>query len=179
MLLSIAYLLLAVRQNIWCWAAAFVSTAIYTAVFLQVRLYMDSGLQIFYAGMAIYGWSQWRHHGDPERDLLISRRSLSWHAVVIAAVTVISLISGYLLDMHSQAAFPYLDSFTTWASVVTTWMVARKILENWLYWIAIDSISVYLYVNRDLYFTVILFLLYVVIAFAGWHKWKKDYHAYQ
>lgn len=175
MLLSVAYLLLAVRQNIWCWLAALVSTLIYTFVFFQARLYMDSALQIFYAMMAVYGWSQWRHHRDPSRDLRISKRSAKWHIVAIAAIVALSLVSGTLLATYTEAAFPYLDSFTTWASVITTWMVARKILENWIYWIVIDSIAVYLYVERGLYLTVLLFLIYVVIAFLGWRSWSEDY----
>lgn len=175
MLLALAYLLLAVRENIWCWAAAFISTLIYTGVFLKSQLYMDSALQIFYALMAIYGWSQWRHRENPEQELRISTRSLRWHGLVITVVVVASLGSGALLDSYTNAAFPYLDSLTTWASVIATWMVARKVLENWIYWIVIDSLSVYLYVNRGLYLTVILFLLYVMIAFIGWHSWKMKY----
>lgn len=179
MILALAYLLLAVRQIIWCWAAAFVSTIIYTGVFLQAQLYMDAALQVFYAAMAIYGWSQWRHGGPAESALRISTRPLPWHGVAIAVVLMISIVSGFLLNRYTDAAFPYLDSITTWSSVIATWMVARKVLENWLYWIAIDSVSVYLYVNRDLYLTVILFLLYVMIAFAGWQTWKSEVNKYQ
>lgn len=175
MILAIAYLLLAVRQNIWCWAAAFVSTVIYTFVFAGAGLYMDSGLQVFYALMAIYGWSQWRSHGDASADLRISTRSLQWHGVVIVAVLLLSAISGYWLANHTAAAFPYLDSFTTWASVITTWMVARKVLENWLYWIVIDSVSLLLYINRELLLTVVLFALYIVIAVLGWRSWSKAF----
>lgn len=175
MLLAVAYLLLAVRQNIWCWLAALVSTLIYTFVFLQANLYMDSALQVFYALMAVYGWSQWRRHRDPAQDLRISKRNGSWHAGVVVSVVALTIVSGMLLAEHTAAVFPYLDSFTTWASVITTWMVARKILENWIYWIVIDSISVYVYVERGLYLTVLLFVIYVVIAFIGWRSWAKAY----
>jgi len=70
---------------------------------------------------------------------------------------------------------PYLDSFTTWASVVTTFMVARKILENWFYWLVIDSVSIYLYFDRELYFTSLLFAIYIVIIFFGWFAWNRSY----
>lgn len=175
MLLAVVYLLLAVRQNIWCWYAAFVSTVIYTAVFLQARLYMDSALQVFYALMAVYGWSQWRHHRDPGKDLRISTRSPAWHGVVLGFVILLSLGSGALLDSYTNAAFPYLDSLTTWSSVVATWMVARKVLENWAWWIVIDSASIYLYLERGLYLTVILFILYILIALVGWRVWILSY----
>ncbi len=175
MALSVAYLLLAVRQNIWCWAAAFVSTAIYTVVFYEAHLYMDSALQVFYLLMAVYGWTQWRHHDGSVPDLTISMRPAHWHVIVILSVLAASMISGRLLDAYTEAAFPYLDSLTTWASVVTTWMVARKVLENWLYWIAVDSLSVYLYISRSLYLTVLLFVLYVLIAIAGWRQWRRAF----
>lgn len=175
MLLAIAYLLLAVRQNIWCWAAAILSTMIYTGVFLSARLYMDSALQVFYAIMAVYGWSQWRQHGDPDSNLHISTRAPRWHVIAIGVALFLSLVSGALLDRYTNAAFPYLDSLTTWTSMLATWMVARKVLENWWYWVVIDSVSIYLYLQRGLYLTVILFVLYVAIAFAGLHAWKKDY----
>lgn len=174
MLLSVAYLILAVRQNIWCWAAAFFGTAIYMAVFLNARLYMDSGLQVFYMLMAVYGWRQWRHHPDQGEDLRISVRSARWHLLVIAVVLAAAALSGAILEEVTSAAFPYLDSLTTWASVITTWMVARKILENWVYWIVIDSVSIYIYLDRGLYLTVFLFLLYTVIAIFGWQQWQKN-----
>ena len=174
MLLSVAYLVLAVRQSIWCWAAAFFGTAIYTAVFLNARLYMDSGLQVFYMLMAVYGWRQWRHHRDPGEDLQITVRPARWHLLVIAVVLAAAALSGAILEEFTSAAFPYLDSLTTWASVITTWMVARKILENWVYWIVIDSVSIYVYLDRALYLTVFLFLLYTVIAVFGWQQWQKN-----
>lgn len=179
MVLAVIYLLLAVRENIWCWAAALISTLIYTGVFLRAQLYMDSALQVFYALMAIYGWSQWRHHRNPEKDVRITTRSPRWHATTLMLVILVSAGSGTLLKFYTQAAFPYLDSLTTWASVIATWMVARKILENWIYWIAIDSLSIYLYLDRGLYLTVILFVLYVIIAFVGWHTWKLNYQKEQ
>jgi len=178
MILALAYLLLAVRQIIWCWLAAFVSTLIYSGVFLQAQLYMDAALQVFYALMAIYGWSQWRHGGHADSALRISKRPMQWHGITLAVIVLTSLVSGFLLSRYTNAAFPYLDSFTTWASVIATWMVARKVLENWIYWIAIDSVSVYLYVHRGLYLTVILFILYVMIAVAGWQTWKSEYRKY-
>lgn len=172
MILAVAYLLFAVKEIIWCWAAAFVSTLIYAAVFLQANLYMDSALQLFYTLMAVYGWTQWRSPGDAKQGLQISTRRASWHGLMLAAVFFLSLVSGALLDRFTEAAFPYLDSLTTWASVLATWMVARKILENWVYWIVIDSVSIYLYIDRGLYLTVVLFALYVGIAFFGLRAWQ-------
>ena len=172
--LAILYLVLAARENIWCWAAAFVSTAIYVYVFFDVNLFLESALQIYYLGMAVYGWYQWRPT-DQSSTLPISTWSLKKHSVVIATTGAIVVTSGYLLSENTTAALPYVDAFTTWYAVVTTYMVTKKILENWGYWFVIDSVSVYLYYSRGLYLTALLFVAYLVIIVFGYVKWKKEY----
>ena len=111
------------------------------------------------------------------RELAISRWDTRQHLVAVAAVLLVSAASGALLQQYTGAALPYLDSFTTWGSVLTTWMVARKILENWLYWLVIDSVSIYLYLDRALYLTAGLFALYLVIVLFGYRKWWLHYQA--
>lgn len=174
---SIAYLLFALKENSLCWYCAFISTAIYTWIFGDVRLYMESLLSLYYLVMAIYGWYQWRRGGEEHQGVSISRWPLSQHALAIAIVIFLSLLSGYLLAQNTEARLPYLDSFTTWGAVLTTWMVARKVLENWLYWVVIDAASIYLYLDRDLYQTAALFVVYVVLATAGFFSWRTAYRA--
>jgi len=171
---AIAYLLLALKENILCWYAALISTAIYTVLFWNVSLVMESLLQVYYIAMAIYGWYQWRRPRG-EAPLKISCWALSRHLQVIGTVVLVSLISGYLLNRHTDAAWPYLDSFTTWASVATTYMVTRKILENWLYWVVIDGLSIFLYLDRGLHLTALLFVGYTVIAVFGFWQWRQSY----
>ena len=173
--LAILYLVLAARENIWCWGAAFVSTAIYIYVFFDVNLFLESALQIYYLAMAVYGWYQWRQPTDQSATLPISTWSLKKHVVVIAVTGAVVVTSGYLLHKNTTAALPYVDAFTTWYAVVTTYMVTRKILENWGYWFVIDSVSVYLYYSRGLYLTALLFIAYLVIIVFGYLKWKKEY----
>ncbi|MGV0035794.1 MAG: nicotinamide riboside transporter PnuC [Candidatus Azotimanducaceae bacterium WSBS_2022_MAG_OTU7] len=173
--LAIAYLLLAVRQHIACWYAAFISTAIFLYVFWQVNLYMESGLQVYYLVMAVYGWWAWRRgKSETNPGLKVSTWRPRQHLLVIGLVLVATFISGTLLSGTDQR-LGYLDSFTTWGAIVATFMVTRKILENWLYWIVIDSASIYLYFDRELYFTMILFLVYLVIIFFGFRSWRKQY----
>lgn len=173
---AIAYLLLAVKENILCWLFALLSTAIYTILFWDVSLLMESALNVYYMAMAVYGWQQWTRGGSNgdsgSRALAIRPMSVMQHVIVIAAVTILTLVSGYLLGEHSSAAWPYVDSFTTWASVITTYLVARKYLENWLYWIVIDTVSIPLYIDRGLNLTALLFVAYVVIAVIGYFKWR-------
>jgi nicotinamide mononucleotide transporter len=181
-LLAIGYVLLAVRENIWCWYCALISTAIYTALFWDVNLLMQSALNVYYMGMAVFGWYQWRYGraggDDAPRDSTetgVAIRSLSQnqHLIIIVVIGNVSLISGYLLSQYSTAAWPYVDSFTTWASVITTYLVTKKYLENWLYWIVIDSVSIPLYLDRELSLTALLFAIYIIIAIAGYFSWKK------
>jgi len=174
-ILAIAYLLLAVRQNIACWYAAFVSTAIFLYVFWQVNLYMESGLQVYYLAMAVYGWSQWHRGAQPgTAPLSVTTWSWRYHAIAITLIILATVISGSLL-LGTDQRLAYVDSLTTWGAVVTTFMVTRKILENWIYWLVIDGISIFLYLDRELYFTAMLFAIYIVIIFFGFFAWKREY----
>jgi len=173
--LGILYLILAMREHIACWYAAFASTCIFLFLFYDVSLLMESALQLYYLAMAVYGWWHWRHPPALTGKLAISRFSSKQHILAISAIALATISSGYLLKQHSSAALPFLDSFTTWGSVLTTWMVARKILENWLYWLVIDSVSIVLYLDRGLYFTALLFVAYVVIVIIGFRQWLQIY----
>lgn len=175
--LAIAYLLLAMREHILCWYCALLSSAIYTVLLWNVSLLMESALNVYYMAMAGYGWWQWRHGGGNHAGARIVTLDRSWHVIFILAIILIGSINGYWLTRHTTAAWPYVDSLVTWASVVTTWMVARKILENWLYWIVIDIVSVLLYFNRGLYLTALLFVGYVIIACFGYLGWRRHYLA--
>ena len=172
--LAVAYLVLAIRQNIYCWLAAFASACLYTGLFAAVRLYMESALQVFYAGMAVYGWYQWRFGGADHTGVRINVWSVRRHAVVLAGISGASLLLGWGMS-QTDAAFPYADSFTTVAAIVTTYMVARKVLENWAYWFVIDSISVYLYAARELYLTAVLFVFYLLLIVVGFRTWWREY----
>ena len=172
---AIAYLVLAVKENNLCWYAAGISTLIFLTIFWDVKLYMESALQVYYLAMAVFGWYQWRLASSESAGLQVSMWSLKQHLIALALIAFLTFLSGYLLHSGTDARFPYLDSFTTWASVVTTFMVARKVLENWIYWLVIDSVSIYLYVDRELYFTSLLFAVYIVIIFFGWFSWTKSY----
>jgi len=176
-ILAIAYLLLAVRESIWCWYCAFFSTAIYIVLFWNVSLLMESALNLYYLLMALYGWYQWRYGGSHSSGVRIHLLGLRRNGLVIVAILIMTVLSGALLSRYTSAAWPYVDSFTTWGSVVTTFMVAKKILENWLYWLIIDSISMSLYIDRGLYLTAFLFMAYLVIVVFGFLKWHRQFLA--
>jgi nicotinamide mononucleotide transporter len=177
-LLSIAYLVLAIRENIWCWPAAFVSSALAVVVLFEARLYSEAALNVFYAAIAVYGWYQWRRGGRSPSDkanLPISKWPLRAHLVVLGGIAVVGGAVGWLLQRYTSAVFPYTDSWVTVASVVTTYMVARKVMENWPYWLVIDSVSLYLYLLRGLNLYAVLFALYLVLVIVGWLRWEREW----
>ena len=176
-ILALVYLVLAVQERIECWYAAFASTSIYIFLFWNVNLLMESALQIYYLAMAGYGWWHWRRRDSGSDELSIQVWSLGRHGMVITSVGLLVFLSGYLLEENTDAALPYLDSLTTWGAVITTYMVAHKVLENWLYWLLIDGVSIYLYLDRGLYITALLFVLYIVIAVFGYFRWRALYLA--
>ena len=204
-ILALAYLGLAIRQSSWCWPAAIASTSIYIFLMYGAGLYMESALQVFYIVIAVYGWRQWTRGAasplpaesgtgpaaatlhmadDPARTgrripLQVSTWPWNYHAVAVAAIALASAVSGELLARFTDAAFPYADSFTTWGAIVTTWMVARKILENWIYWFVIDSVCVFLYFSRELYLTAGLFVIYLILVVAGYQAWLASMRSTQ
>lgn len=177
MICAITYLLLAVKEIVWCWLFGFISTLIYTVLFWNVSLLMDSALNVYYMAMAVFGWYQWTHGGgsDNNNQTALAVRSLSarQHLWIITTIVVLSAFSGYYLSEQTTAVWPYADSFTTWASVVTTYLVTQKYLQNWLYWIVIDVVAIPLYIDRGLALTALLFVFYVIIAVFGYFKWKQ------
>ena len=173
-ILAVVYLVLAIQQNIWCWAAAALSTLLYLYIMFQARLYMESALQVFYLAMAAYGWYEWRHGGAGGEELEVTTWPVRNHLWAGSSVILLVVISGELLSRYSQAALPFLDSFTTWGAMIATFMVARKILENWIYWFVIDAVSIWLYFSRELYFTAGLFAVYLVMIVIGYRSWRAS-----
>lgn len=177
--LAVAYLLLAMKESLWCWYAAFISTLIFTVLFWDASLLMESGLQVYYLGMAVYGWYAWKYGAKDHEGVQIHTWSLGKHSLAIAGTLIAAACSGYLLEQNTSAAWPYVDSFTTWGSILTTYMVTRKVLENWLYWLVIDGISIFLYWDRGLHLTALLFVAYLVICTFGFFNWQKQLNAAQ
>ncbi|QSX32261.1 nicotinamide mononucleotide transporter [Shewanella avicenniae] len=178
-LLALAYLLLAMKANAWCWGAALASTAIYTVLFWKVSLLMESVLNVYYMAMAVYGYWMWRRGGEDQQGLAVCTWPLAKHLWVIGLTSVASLLVGYVMANYTQASFPYLDAATTCFAVLTTYLVAQKVLENWLYWVVIDLVSIYLYFSKGLMLTSLLSALYVGMAIGGYLLWRSDWRAQQ
>lgn len=175
-LLALAYVLLALKQSLWCWPAALLSTILFTHVMWQSALLSDALLQLYYAGMALYGWWRWQQLKQCSgAQAPVFEWPLHWHASLIVVTAAAGWLLGNFMANHTAADFAYLDAQTTVFSVVATILVARKLVSNWLYWVVIDAVSIYVYAQKHLYFLTALFMLYTVIAIAGYFIWRSHY----
>ena len=171
--LAVAYLLLAIRQLLSCWFAAFVSSCLYVWVFFTAHLYMESVLNVFYAAMAVYGFWRWQR-GRGGAAPAVTRWPVVRHAAGLLGVVALSLVSYFFLRRFTPAAWPFVDSMVTWSSVFATFLVARKVYENWHWWLVIDSVSLFLSFTRHLYATMLLFALYLVLIVVGMREWRRS-----
>jgi len=177
-LLALGYLVLAVRGSRWCWPFALLSSTAYAVLFASGALYMQVVLQVFYVAMAVYGWVSWtRADASPDPGRGVHRWDLRRHAVAVGGVLLLSAVSAAVLAGRTDAVAPYVDSLVTWGSVLATWMVARKVLENWLYWVALDSIAAGLYASQGFRATALLFLIYATVAVRGYVVWRRGLDA--
>tara|TARA_B100000965_G_scaffold405283_1_gene438702 strand:- start:1080 stop:1652 length:573 start_codon:yes stop_codon:yes gene_type:complete len=177
-LFSITYVILAARENIWCWLAAAISTSLYIFICYNAKLYAETGLQFFYFLMATIGYLSWKGLKIKNENTVIKKSNIielkiKHHFFIILIGILISFILGYILSAYTDAKMPLLDSVTTVFSVFATIMVIKKVLENWLYFIVIDIASIYLYYSRGLDQTAILFIVYTLIAIVGYLNWIK------
>ena len=176
-LFAVLYLVFAIRQNIWCWFCAGISTALYIWLFFGARLYMESALNVFYFAMAIYGWYSWSKGGGEDGELPVTKWPVRIHLTALAGIAILVGVTGSWLAANTDAAYPYVDSATTYAAVWATFLVARKVLENWYYWLVIDVVSIFIYWSRDLELTSLLFVAYVIMIPFGIINWTRSWRA--
>jgi nicotinamide mononucleotide transporter len=174
-LFGIAYILLAARGSIWCWPMGIVSSALGVWLFVDAKIYAEALLFSYYVVMGAYGWYAWKASDGQKERLEISTWAFQTHVIVLLLGYALTFGLAKFLDVYTDAEMPLLDSFTTVFSFIATWMVARKILENWVYWIAIDFLTIYLYLSRNLELYALLSLVYTVLAVYGYTRWRKAY----
>ena len=171
-ILGVSYVISITYKKMIAWLFALISSSIYVYLCFSAQLYLESFLQIFYVLTAIYGWLNWR------KDTA-NKKIISWgfklNLVNISLSSILTLSIGYSFSKYTNQANPYMDAFTTIFSLIATFMVARKVLENWIYWIIIDAVSIILYSSREFYLTSLLFTIYTLLALFGFIKWYKNY----
>lgn len=174
---GIVYVLLAAKESLWTWFFAFIGTLIYTILFWNSALLSSSLLNFYYMGMAIYGFILWRNGGKNGEELEITGWPVKKNISMIISGLLIATVLGYLSDTYTDAKFAYLDTFVMVFSILATWMLANKVLENWLYWMVVDSAAIVLYWQSGYLATIVLFALYILLAFYGYSSWRKAKNA--
>lgn len=162
---------LVARASIWNWPVSIVNTTLYFAVFLRARLYGDALLQVVFTLLGIYGWWSWRFGGAGGAELPLRRVTRSEIYLAAAAALTGTALSALILARATDSPVPVWDSSVLLLSLIATWAQARKILESWWVWIAVDVISVPLYVSRELYPTALLYTLFLALCVLGLRRW--------
>ncbi|HMR44486.1 MAG TPA: nicotinamide riboside transporter PnuC [Saprospiraceae bacterium] len=171
---GVLYVVLAARESVWCWFWGILSCSLWAwAAYKIYDLYIDALLQLFYVGVSFAGIWQWLRGGESKKELRISSLKIREHFLWIGLGLGLTFPTGYFFDNYTQAAATYPDAFTTIFSVIATFMVVQKKLENWLYWLAINATYVWLYSSRGSWLFTALFILYFFIAIFGYREWKK------
>ena len=172
---GIAYIYLSIKENILLWPVGLVTTIVYIYVFFVSKFYADMSLQVYYVFISIYGWYFWlKGKKDDKNDSLqISKLTKKLTFILLVITFVLFVVISQILVNFTDSPVPYWDAFTTAASIVATWMLAKKYLEQWLVWVVVDIVSLILYFWKGLYPTVVLFGVYTIMAVVGYYQWRK------
>ncbi len=171
-LTGLIYIYFSIKEKIWLWPTGIITSAIYIYVFFISKFYADMSLQIYYLIISIYGWIYWKK-GSKKEKLPIIHTPLKIALILSVITFILFWIMAFVLKNYTDSPVPYWDAFTTALSITATYMLARKYIEQWLLWIIVDSVSACLYFYKQLYATVILFIVYTILAIAGFLQWKK------
>ncbi len=171
---ALVYVVLAARENPWCWLWGIVSCGLWAyASYAFYSLYLDALLQLFYVAMGFVGLYHWRSGGTGGKEAPIQQWAFHRHLPWLLAGTLLSFGFGYFFDAYTTAAATYWDAFTTIFAMLATFLMTRKILENWLYWIFIDATYIFLYASRGAWLFSGVMVIYTAIAIAAYFKWQR------
>jgi nicotinamide mononucleotide transporter len=171
---SLLYLVLEIKQRKALWVVGFISSAFYVYIFFQAKFYADMGLNVYYLLASIYGWMVWsRKRAAAPRERATARLTLPVALALLGVSGVLFAGMSFVLKNHTDSPVPLGDALTTALSIVATWMLAHKIIEQWWVWLFVNVFSATLYVCRGLYPTAFLFCCYAVASVIGYYSWKK------
>ncbi|MCA9276417.1 MAG: nicotinamide mononucleotide transporter [Phycisphaerales bacterium] len=173
-LMGVLSVWLTIRQHILCWPTGLVMVALYIWIFFDAKLYSDAALQVVYVVLCSYGWYHWARGGPRESGLLVTGlakiRFVGW----IIGGLLASLALGYVMSTRTDASFPYLDAITTVLSLIAQFLMTRKKLESWIFWISVDVLAIGIYAAKGLHVTALLYGLFLVLAVLGLRAWMID-----
>ncbi len=173
-LTGVLYVVFISYKKIIAWLFALISSTIYVYLCFKSKLFIETGLQFFYVIMAIYGWFKWNSDQTDNHGIIIKWKPKFHLLNILISVLLVGLL-GYIFDSYTNQENPYTDAFSTVFSLAATFMVTKKVLENWIYWIVIDAVCIYLFASRGLLLTSILFFFYTIIAVFGFVQWRRQF----
>lgn len=165
---------LTTRQSLWCWPTGILNAALFLVLFMEVRLYADAGLQVVYVALSVYGWWRWLHPGEQRAELPVTRITPRLAALLGTLTVTTAAVMGAALVRWTDASLPYWDATTTALSLTAQYLLARKVLESWALWIAVDVLSVGVYLAKDLALTAGLYVIFLCLAARGLYAWRRS-----
>jgi nicotinamide mononucleotide transporter len=163
-----------IKQNILCWYFGLLQVVLYSFVFYTSKLYSDMILHIIYIFLQVAGWYSWKYGGSNKSTLRITliKNATFW----IGLTVLTTVLLGYVMQTNTDASYPYEDAFITVASLVAQYLMIKKILGSWLFWIVVDAVAITIYWHKGLYFTTALYVLFLIMAVIGYLEWKNAYN---
>ena len=175
--LGLIYILLEYRASIYLWLVGILMPALDIMLYWQHGLYGDAGMAVYYTLAAIYGFAIWKfgkkHDQEEKGEMPITHMRKKFYLPTLVFFLAAWGVTYYVLVTFTNSTVPVLDGFTNALSFVGLWALARKYIEQWFFWIIVDTVCCYLYVGKGIPFKAGLYGLYVIIAIAGYWKWKK------
>lgn len=173
-ILGFIYIFFSIKKSLWLWPLGLLASIFYIFVYLFSKLYAEMALQMYYVVVSIYGWLHWIFAKNVNKEELpVSKLNLKNLFIYTFASIIIELVIYLILKNFTDSPIPFWDSLVTTLSIIGTWMLAKKILENWIIWIVADALCIVIYIYKDLYPTAVLFLVYTFMAVIGYKNWKK------
>jgi len=175
-IIALAYLYFSIKQNIWLWPLGLISSAIFAYVFFRSKIYAGMGLQIYYVIISIYGWYNWWKVRNGNKLSTTVKSLLGNYKLMVVLLLIVIFLFVVLSQIlvHTDTNVPYYDALISALSIVATWMLAKKYIEHWWVWLLADPISIGIFIYQKLYFMVILYFIYSIMAIVGYKSWKKD-----
>jgi nicotinamide mononucleotide transporter len=177
---GLLYIFLTIKTSVWLWPVGILMAILYMLVYMEAGVYAYMGLQLYYLAISIYGWYHWldrrKNVDTPEsNELPITHISLMQLFALLIISALLTFAIAFFLDRYTDSDIPWLDGFTTALSITATWMLARKIIEHWLFWIVVDSVVCGISLVKQLYPTIVLFAVYTILAAYGYLSWLNKY----
>lgn len=163
-----------IREKLWAWPLAIISSLLYFVLFWRSKLYGDATLQLFFMALACWGWLQWRRGQRTDGSTLYITTLSAPEAIKIVAISVaLWAMTGFFLLRFTDTDVPWWDAFPTAVSLVAQFLLARKYLENWIAWMVVNTVSTGLFAYKGLWLTVILYALFIAMSVVGWRAWRR------